>query len=59
MLYLFIWREKIVPTLGVVLVDLERLKTTGQILGYRGFDFGAVSCFRHRCPCPSALDIAR
>src|SRR5215469_11500487 len=30
-LYLFVWREKIVPTLGVVIVDLERMKTTGKI----------------------------
>jgi hypothetical protein len=44
-LYLFVWREKIVPTLGIVLVDLERLQTTGQILGYRGFDCGAVTSF--------------
>jgi hypothetical protein len=44
-LYLFVWREKIVPTLGVVLVDLAQLRTTGQILGYQGFDFGAVTCF--------------
>jgi hypothetical protein len=44
-LYLFVWREKIVPTLGVVLVDLAQLKTTGHILGYQGFDFGAVTCF--------------
>jgi hypothetical protein len=44
-LYLFVWREKVVPTLGVVLVDLAQLKTTGQILGYQGFDFGAVTCF--------------
>jgi hypothetical protein len=44
-LYLFVWREKIVPTLGIVVVDLAQLKTTGQILGYRGFDFGAVTSF--------------
>jgi MoaF C-terminal domain/MoaF N-terminal domain len=44
-LYLFVWREKIVPTLGVVLVDLAQLRTTGQILGYRGFDFSAITCF--------------
>ena len=41
-LYLFVWREKIVPTLGAVLVDLEQMKTTGKIFGYRGFDFGEV-----------------
>ncbi len=44
-LYLFVWREKIVPTLGAVLVDLEQMKTTGKIFGYRGFDFGAVMNF--------------
>lgn len=44
-LYLFVWREKIVPTLGAVLVDLEQMRTTGKIFGYRGFDFGAVMNF--------------
>lgn len=44
-LYLFVWREKIVPTLGIVLLDLAQLKTTGQILGYQGFDFAAVTSF--------------
>lgn len=44
-LYLFVWREKIVPTLGAVLVDLEQMKTTGKVFGYRGFDFGAVTNF--------------
>ena len=44
-LYLFVWREKLVPTLGIVLVDLAQLKTTGQILGYQGFDFAAVTSF--------------
>lgn len=29
-LYLFIWREKIIPTLGMVLVDFSRMKTTGK-----------------------------
>jgi MoaF C-terminal domain/MoaF N-terminal domain len=44
-LYLFVWREKVVPTLGIVVVDLAQLKTTGQLLGYRSFDFGAVTNF--------------
>ena len=44
-LYLFVWREKIVPTLGAILVDLEQMKTTGKVFGYRGFDFGAVMNF--------------
>lgn len=38
-LYLFVWREKVIPTLGVILIDMERLKTDGKIYGYTGFDF--------------------
>jgi hypothetical protein len=41
-LYLFVWREKVVPTLGVVLIDLQRMKTTGKLFGYEGEDFGAL-----------------
>lgn len=44
-LYLFVWREKIVPTLGVVVVDLQQMKTTGKIFGYQGLDFGALANF--------------
>jgi hypothetical protein len=44
-LYLFVWREKIVPTLGIVAVDFRQMKTTGRILGYREFDFGSVTHF--------------
>jgi len=44
-LYLFVWREKIVPTLGVVIVDLHQCKTTGKIFGYRDFEGQAVSNF--------------
>ncbi|WP_322044858.1 MoaF C-terminal domain-containing protein [Paraburkholderia sp. J67] len=44
-LYLFVWREKIVPTLGVVMIDLERMKTDGKIFGYRGSRFDALSNF--------------
>jgi hypothetical protein len=36
--YLFVWREKIVPTLGLVLVDLNALRTTGKVLGFYGND---------------------
>lgn len=42
-LYLFVWLEKIVPTLGTVLVDVKALRTTGKIFGYRTSDFGEVS----------------
>ncbi len=44
-LYLFVWREKIVPTLGIVMVNLEALKTTGKIMGYENNDFGALRNF--------------
>ncbi len=42
-LYLFIWREKIVPTLGMVLIDLAAARSTGKIFGYQGGDFGEVT----------------
>jgi len=44
-LYLFVWREKIVPTLGVIMIDLEQLKTTGKIFGYADEGFSALSNF--------------
>ena len=44
-LYLFAWREKIVPTLGIVMVDLDALKTTGKIVGYESNDFGKLRNF--------------
>lgn len=44
-LVLFIWREKIVPTLGIVMVDLRAMKTTGKIMGYEGDDFTSVRNF--------------
>ena len=45
-LYLFVWREKIIPTIGVIMIDLNRGKTTGKIMGYQGQDFGKVSNFQ-------------
>lgn len=44
-LVLFIWREKIVPTLGIVMIDLRAMKTTGKIMGYEGDDFATVRNF--------------
>ncbi|WDH20179.1 molybdenum cofactor biosynthesis F family protein [Pseudomonas chlororaphis] len=44
-LYLFVWREKIVPTLGLVLIDLQAGRTDGKIFGYQGSDFAAPSNF--------------
>lgn len=45
-LYLFVWREKIVPTLGVVVLNLHAMRTTGKIFGYEGNDFKKVANFR-------------
>jgi hypothetical protein len=44
-LYLFVWREKIVPTLGVVVVDMDQMTTAGKIFGYQGGDFGKLANF--------------
>lgn len=44
-LYLFAWREKLVPTLGVVMVDFGSMKTTGKIFGYENDDFRQVRNF--------------
>jgi hypothetical protein len=41
--YLFFWLEKIIPTLGLVMIDLKRRKTSGKIFGYEGNDFGKTS----------------
>jgi hypothetical protein len=45
-LYLFVWREKIVPTLGAILLDLDRMKTTGKIFGYADDALTKVSNFQ-------------
>ncbi len=44
-LYFFVWREKIIPTAGVIMIDLKRLKTTGKIVGYDGTDFRKLNNF--------------
>jgi hypothetical protein len=45
-LYLFIWREKVIPTLGVVIVDWRSMRSHGRLFGYEGSDFGALSTTR-------------
>lgn len=44
-LYLFVWREKIVPTLGLVMIDLQQHRSDGKIFGYAGEGFEALSNF--------------
>ncbi len=33
-LYLFVWREKIIPTLGAVIADFSAMRTMGKIFGH-------------------------
>ncbi|WP_199433689.1 MoaF C-terminal domain-containing protein [Qaidamihabitans albus] len=44
-LTLFVWREKIVPTLGLILIDLDSMRTDGKIFGNDGFDAGSIVSF--------------
>jgi hypothetical protein len=44
-LYLFVWREKLVPTLGVIVLNLETMKTTGKIFGYDDENFSKLCNF--------------
>lgn len=44
-LTLFIWREKLVPTLGLVLIDLDGMHTDGKIFGNEGFDADSIVNF--------------
>jgi hypothetical protein len=44
-LYLFVWREKIVPTLGLVLIDLKAHRSDGKIYGYSGGSFDELVNF--------------
>lgn len=36
-LYLFVWVEKIVPTFGVVIEDLDAMRSYGKIFGFEGY----------------------
>jgi len=42
-LYLFVWREKVIPTLGVVLVDWAAKRSNGKLFGYESSDFDVLS----------------
>lgn len=44
--YLFVWRDKVIPAMGVELIDLREKRTTGKIFGYQGNDFGRLSNFQ-------------
>ena len=36
--YLFVWIEKIIPTVGVVLEDLKAMRSYGKLFGHGGYD---------------------
>jgi hypothetical protein len=38
--YLFVWIEKIIPTVGVVLEDLDVMRSYGKIFGYENYTTG-------------------
>ncbi|MDQ1207714.1 hypothetical protein QE380_000637 [Acinetobacter baylyi] len=43
--FLFVWIEKIIPTLGIVIEDLNSHRSHGKIFGYAGYESGQVSNF--------------
>jgi len=63
-IYLFSWREKVVPCAGVVLIDLDRRRTCGSFLGLDNkshplfFTWGAQATELARVRYPAALDPA-
>lgn len=44
-LYLFIWIEKVIPTMGIVVEDLTTLRSYGKIYGYENYSAGKVTNF--------------
>lgn len=45
-LYLFVWEEKIIPTVGVLLVDFNAMRSCGKIVGYEGESTEVLSNFK-------------
>ncbi|MDT3425798.1 hypothetical protein J2Z22_001317 [Paenibacillus forsythiae] len=43
--YLFVWMEKVIPTLGIVLEDLKAMRSYGKIYGYESHDAGTTANF--------------
>lgn len=44
-LYLFVWREKVVPALGFVLLDFQQMRSSGRIVGYEDFECRTLTSF--------------
>ncbi|MGB1239415.1 MAG: MoaF C-terminal domain-containing protein [Pseudomonadales bacterium] len=43
--YLFVWEEKVIPTVGVLLIDFEAMRSCGKLVGYQGTTTDALSNF--------------
>jgi len=50
-LYLFVWREKLIPTLGVVMIDLAQHRSDGKICGYADDSLSTLANFRMASHC--------
>lgn len=44
-IFLFTWIEKIIPTIGIVIEDLNNHRSHGKIYGYTGYESGQVTNF--------------
>jgi hypothetical protein len=44
-LYFFVWREKIIPTVGAAVIDFDLMRSAGKIFGYQAGDFGQTTNF--------------
>ncbi|WML31755.1 molybdenum cofactor biosynthesis F family protein [Neobacillus sp. OS1-32] len=44
-LYLFVWNEKVIPTVGIVLEDFDVMRSYGKIYGYEDYSVGRVINF--------------
>ncbi|MHB0774913.1 MoaF C-terminal domain-containing protein [Halomonas sp. WWR20] len=44
-LYLFVWREKIIPTLGLVMIDTRQHRSDGKLFGYSQDDTAELANF--------------
>jgi hypothetical protein len=44
-LFLFVWRQKAVPTLGFVALDYRQMRSSGRIVGYEDFECHTLRSF--------------
>lgn len=44
-IFLFVWIEKVIPTIGIVIEDMDYKRSHGKIYGYTGYQSGQVTNF--------------